>query len=141
MWFFGIKTKHQGQLCIVPAHGSDFDKLNRLKYGEVRKWNSTQKRNSLHHRKFMGILRTVVNNSEKWVTIDQLLTSVKMHLGFVQLVEGFDGEIYPVPDSISFEKLGQEEFQDKVYNPSLPLLSKEMGISVLELESNLWENL
>ena len=57
-----------------------------------------------------------------------------MKAGHVFFIDGTDGKTYPLPKSISFDKCSQDEFET-VYGAALQVLSKEMGVTVEQLEN------
>ena len=124
---------------LIPAYGSDKDKLNKYADGELLQVELKKPRNLKHHRKFFAILNMVVENSDKWVSVRQLLTALKYKLGLYEMVIMFDGKILPAPESISFESMDQRQFETEVYNPAVEILADEIGITVKEIEMN-WEN-
>lgn len=125
-----------GQVCLIPAYNSDKEILDKLVVGEIMKGTIKKNRNPKFHAKFMAILRMVVDNSDRWYSVEELIVALKYSLGLVDWVKCMDGGISPNPRSISFESMGDVEFDTQVYTPSLPLLARVLDITVAELESN-----
>lgn len=94
-------------------------------------------RNVQHHRKLFAILKCVVDNSEQYNDIDELLVIVKLAVGYATVVQGMDGIMYRVPRSISFSSMPQDEFE-RFFPRAVYVLSKLSGIdeSVLLEEAN-----
>jgi hypothetical protein len=129
------KTYIDSILCFIPSYQSDREIAESMPKSIPLFAIFRKKRNPRLHRKFFAILRMVVANSSKWQTIKQLLIAIKFELNLVDLVQCFDGSIKPYPRSIAFDEMDDLEFENCVYKPSIPLLSKETGIpeDVLEL--------
>lgn len=74
-------------------------------------------RNPVHHRKLFSLLRLVIDNQEAYKDEHQLLDFLKIRTGHYDthmIASPFDGEveyIVCVPKSISFEAMGQDEFE------------------------------
>lgn len=122
--------------CFIPAYQSDSEKIASIPREIPLSVVIQKNRNPRLHRKFMAILRTVVANSSKWHTVDQLLVALKYQLNLVDLIMGFDGSIIPHPRSIAFDEMDDFEFEHLVYKPSIPFLAKETGITEAVLETN-----
>ena len=102
---------------------------------------TTQPRNLKLHNKFMAMLRMVVANNEVWRTVDQLLYWLKFKLALGEYMAGVDGQLVFIPTSIAFDKMEEHDFQERVFEPSIPLLADEAGIIEWELLSNYGEYL
>lgn len=84
--------------------GTKLDKLVELK--------GRRPRNPGHHRKLFALLSIVADNSEDFVSAEDVLIGVKAALGYGRWVQpkGATREIF-IPDSIAFENLPQDEFE------------------------------
>ena len=133
-----IDPEDLGVTAFFPVYPSDRDAVKKIPTGEVRKCNITKSRNLKHHNKFMAILRLVADNSDEWDTSEQLLYWIKAKLALGTFKET-DGRLLFVPDSINFESMDQFKFEERIYQPSLPILAKEIGVSVEDLTENLGE--
>lgn len=85
-------------------------------------------RNIDHHRKLFAILNCVVENSETYNDVEELLDVVKIMTGYNRVVQGLDGQIYRIPKSIAFASMSQEVF-DRFFNRATWALSQLSGIS------------
>jgi len=130
-------VKKAGQL--TPAFNRDLENFNKLK-DDIYEFEVRRNRNILHHRKFWAILSLVCANSSKWNNPEQLLIALKIKLGYVNIVPGFDGTEIIQAGSIRFEVMDQDKF-DKFYNTSLSILANEIGCTIDELERNSGEYL
>jgi hypothetical protein len=62
------------------------------------------------HNLFWTVLRYVAEASE-WETAERLLVALKLRLGRYDLMKLPSGKVVPVPDSISFSAMTQDDFQ------------------------------
>lgn len=116
-----------------PSYGKDAEESAKVKAGkEVR---VTRARNAKHHRKFFAILDCAFQNQVKFTDEEMHRQVILMKAGHVHFAPGTDGQLHPLPKSISFENLGQGEFE-KLYNTCLVILAAEMGVTVEELAEN-----
>lgn len=72
------------------------------------------------HRLFWAILQHVAEASE-WETPDQLLVALKVQLGRYDLMQLPSGKAIPVPHSISFAEMGQDDFME-FFNQSIAVI-------------------
>jgi Protein of unknown function (DUF1367) len=96
---------------LVPADIHAEEMFNTIKDGKEVLLRVFKPRNVQHHRKLFAILNCVVENSEKYNDIEELLVIVKLAVGYATVVQGMDGEMYRVPRSISFSSMPQDEFE------------------------------
>lgn len=130
-----VKVNDSRVPCLMPWDEHDREDFDKLPFQKIMTADVKRNRNPRFHDKFMKLLRIVVENSEKWQTVEQLLVALKFQMNLVDLVECFDGAIRPHPRSISFEKMDDFEFEFSVYRPALTLLAKEIGKTEYELEN------
>lgn len=101
--------------------------LKSVKIGTVLRADLTVPRNLKHHRKFFALLQCVWQATDKWPTVDDLLTELKMELGVTKtVVLHSTGEVVKVPGSISFASMDQAEF-DEFYERALRALCEIAG--------------
>lgn len=131
-----ITAEHLGQYALYPAYGSDLEKLHKYSQGEIMQVVTKQPRNLKLHNKWMAMLRLVVANNETWRSVDQLRYWLKFKLGLGTYKTGRDGELVFIPTQLDFESMEEYDFQERVYEPSLPLLAEEAGICTWELVTN-----
>lgn len=72
------------------------------------------------HRLFWSILQHVAEASE-WETPEQLLVALKVQLGRYDLMQLPSGKAVPVPHSIAFSEMGQDDFME-FFNQSLAVI-------------------
>ncbi len=81
--------------------------------GEVVKAELSRPRNPKHHRLVMALLQKVLDNADGLMTMDQLLTIVKIKMGrAVPFTDSATLKVYWVPESIAFDSMDQAEFEE-----------------------------
>lgn len=127
----------------IPAYDSDKEKSDSISPGEIVACKVRRPRNILHHRKYFALLKLTMSNLpehlEEAIRSDEdLLTEIKMQLGYREKRRSLGGAEYYVPKSISFLKMDQDEFND-FYSRSLDLILKYIlpGCERADLEQEL----
>lgn len=130
---------------LKPMYPADFDECKKLKVGEEVVADIQPPRNIRHHRKFFAFLRLVLDSApdtyvingrkeETPQSIPKLLDWIKIKTGhFTPMCVG--DEVYPQPDSISFEKMNEAEFSvfyDRALDVVLSVLLR--GVSKEQIE-------
>lgn len=106
-----------------------------LKDGREILLSARRARNPAHHRKLFALLRKVTDNSERWANEAVLLEDLKLATGlFTTRVNEFNGMPYPVPASISFAAMPQDEFS-RWYERAIVVLADILGCTPAELDS------
>lgn len=121
-------------------------KLETMKPGAWLRFEWSSPRNGPHHRKFMALLHLVTENSETYNTIPKALIAVKLAAGYFDpTTDPRTGEIVPIPQSISYDAMGQDEFEvfysaalDGVLQVILPTMSRETADKLLEMVVEGW---
>ena len=121
-------------------------KLETMKPGAFLRFEWSSPRNGAHHRKLFALLHLIVENSETFNTTEKALVAVKLATGhFDLMVHPLTGEIVQIPKSISFEGMGQEDFDafytgaiDAVLQSILPQLDREKADMLLEMIIDGW---
>uniref|UniRef100_A0A2A4YRF2 Uncharacterized protein n=1 Tax=OCS116 cluster bacterium TaxID=2030921 RepID=A0A2A4YRF2_9PROT len=68
-------------------------------------------RNVGQHKLLFALLKFVVNQSDKYTSVEELLVSLKIATGRVKTIIGHDGKTYFVSESISFALMDQVKFR------------------------------
>lgn len=121
-------------------------KLETMPPGAYMRFEWSTPRNGAHHRKFFALLQLITENSEVYDTADKALVGVKLATGlFEPAVHPLTGEIIQVPKSISFEAMGQEDFEafysnaiDAVLQHILPQLDRAKADRLLDMIVEGW---
>ncbi len=80
--------------------------------GEWLRVEFSAPRNLKHHRKLFALLQLIAENSETYDTVDKALVALKLCTGYADpLIHPETGEVLLIPRSISFESMGQDDFE------------------------------
>lgn len=134
----------------TPADQEAYAKFRRrlevMKPGAWLRLEWSSPRNGPHHRKFMALLQLVTENSETYDTVAKALIAVKLAAGYFDPhVDPKTGEVIPVPQSISYDAMPQEEFEvfysaalDGVLQVILPTMSRDTADRLLDMIVEGW---
>lgn len=106
-----IILKKQSDGTLVPAFEDGHDWLAKQKAGKHFKANLKSSRNPGHHRKAFALLKLVLDNQDRYETIEDLLVEFKLKSGHYAEHITTKGALIYVPKSIAFDEMGQEEFE------------------------------
>ena len=98
---------------LSAADGYSAELIDGLPKGKPLTCRVTQARNPAHHRKFMAMVGAVFGNQGQCATKSALLTVIKVGIGHCQWAT-LPGPVpmrFPVPDSISFARMDQADFE------------------------------
>lgn len=121
-------------------------RLETMKPGTWLRFEWSSPRNGKHHRKLFALLQLVAENSEVYDTPEKALIAVKLCSGYFDLMaDPQTGEIVKVPKSISYESMGQEDFDqfysralDGVLQHILPQMDKETAERLMDMVVEGW---
>ena len=110
-------TKHLG--ALRPADTLADEAFAKIPSGQVVFVEIKRPRNVQHHRLFWALMTKVHENidGDRYPTVEDLAAAVKISVGLRTRIELPDGTVGFIPKSISFHKMGQDEFSafyDKV---------------------------
>jgi hypothetical protein len=121
-------------------------RLETMKPGKWLRLEWSAPRNGPHHRKFMALVNLVTENSERYPTIPQALVAIKLAAAYFDPhIDPRTGEIIPIPHSIAYDAMDQDEF-DKFYSAALdgvlqtilPTMSKETAEKLMDMIVEGW---
>jgi hypothetical protein len=95
---------------LRPIDERSFEELRKIKDGRTFICEIKRPRNLKHHRKYWALINLISDNLDG-VTPEGLSSAVKMMIGHVVTVQ-FGDKVIPYPDSISFDKMNQDQFND-----------------------------
>ena len=134
----------------TPADQAEWAKFRRrletMRPGAYLRFEWSTPRNGAHHRKFFALLQLIAENSETYNTTEKALVGVKLAAGLFDLMaHPVTGEIIQIPRSVSFEAMGQEDFEafysnaiDAVLQHILPHLDREKADRLLDMIVEGW---
>lgn len=130
-----VKIKLAGGAKLVPRYPRDVERMDLIQYGEVYRANMNIPPNMKLYNKFQAMLAFVVKNSERWLSENQLLVSLKDKLQLIDFVAGPSGRRREVYRSFRVFDMTAESFVYDVYRPAVPLLAAEIGMDEWEFET------
>lgn len=95
---------------LYPADAAARSALAKMKFGEVVEVTVKRGRSLSQHRLFWAVLKRVAEATE-WGYPERLLVALKVRLGRYDLLQLPNGKLAPVPHSISFGEMPQDDFQ------------------------------
>lgn len=97
---------------LAPDDEASTSALRRIKAGEVVKVELVRPRSHRNLRRWWALMGLIHQNSEQFKSPEQAHDYVKILAGHCsQIVSQSTGEVYLVADSISFGRMGEDEFQ------------------------------
>lgn len=104
-----ILMRRRGK-SLVPTDAMGEEAIEKIKADdEVMVWIK-RPRNPRHHRKFMAMVNLIFRHQSKYETMKQLLTAIKLRTGHYESYI-VDSKPVVVAESISYEAMGQSEFE------------------------------
>jgi len=103
----------------------DEEALNELPEGKDLSATIARTRSTKQHRFFWALLQKICENHETYRRPEQLLLWLKVKLGYVEQVRFHDDQVWWVPQSISFNAMGQDEFK-KFFDAALDVIVEEV---------------
>ena len=121
-------------------------RLETMKPGNWLRLEWSTPRNGPHHRKFMALVSLVTENSEVYRTKEQALVAIKLAAAYFDPhIDPRTGEITYQVRSISYDAMGQEEFEqfysaaiDGILSTILPQMDRATADRLLELITEGW---
>ncbi len=121
-------------------------RLETMRPGKWLRMEWSTPRNGPHHRKFMALAQLVTENSETYQTVEQALVAIKLAAAYFDPhIDPRTGEIVPIPKSISYDAMAQEEFEafysaaiDGILATILPQFDREKADRLLEMIVEGW---
>lgn len=117
-------TLYQNGGSLHAADDAAKNFLRRLGDGEFMVIDAKRSRNVQHHRKLFALLQIVLENQERFRTVDELLDFFKIATGYCETLV-FAGREYVKPKSIAFESMGQDEFE-RFFDAVCDLIAKHI---------------
>lgn len=103
-WLDGVK-------CLVPNCQDSLTMLEGAKNGKGYLTELKSHRNIRQHKLFFALLKFVVENSDKYVNVGELLDELKLHCGHAEKRISKKGVLYYKLKSINFGSMSQEKFK------------------------------
>jgi hypothetical protein len=101
-----------------PSDDESREAVKAIKIGTEMKCEVRVARDGARLRYFFGLCKTVLDNTDEFLNTDAVKESIKLGIGWVNLVQVYDEEkgwrIERTPKSISFAKMDEVEFREFV---------------------------
>ena len=94
---------------LVPITADDAILLEDYPKSQLFVIKPTAKRSNPMHNMYWAMLRKVCRATDRWPSVKHLHRQIKIINGYYTKVI-LNGDVYTVPDSISFENMPQDEF-------------------------------
>lgn len=109
---------------LIPSDDRACEQIKKLPIGEDFAVKIVRGRSLPQHRLFWAVLSHVAEASQ-WESPERLLVALKIRLGRYDLMQMANGKVVPVPDSISFAAMTQDEFQ-KFFDDAVNVICAEI---------------
>ncbi len=131
----GTLHKLQVQLSngrLVPVSQYDAERMEDYAQGSVFNLSPTKQRSNPQHNLYWSTLRRVSKATGKWPTEHHLHDELKIACGYVRIkLSALNGELVNIPDSISFDKMTQPEFQ-QYFDMAMKKLAEGIGYDPID---------
>jgi len=97
---------------LVPASEAASEMLAKLRPGQIVRADVVKPaaRSIRQHRLYWALCQRVAENSEALASAEQVSDLLKLSVGHCSLFEDMQGQVWKTPKSISFAKMGHEDF-------------------------------
>jgi hypothetical protein len=119
--------------ALYPSLEVDEETLSKWPDGEILRTKTEKPRNGAFHRKFFALMQVVFENQSKYDTLTDLLTEIKLKTGFYKTHITTKGNLIYIPESISYAKMDEIEF-DKFYQKAIDICLKHFCIGSTQEE-------
>ena len=127
-----ITVRMSSEGALVPTTVYDAEMLAQCSGGQEFSLLPIKRRSPEHLNLYWSILGKTVKATGRWPTSEQLHRELKIACGYYQVVASEFGGVYYFPDSISFEKMTQDEFNN-FFEHTMEKLSVTLGFDPMEL--------
>ena len=111
---------------LFPVGREGVEALERVTLDKDVKVVVKQTRNPAHHRKMFALLSRVQENcSDRYPTVEWLLTALKIATGHVDTIITKSGDTVYVPRSIDFANMSQDAFEP-FYNKCIEIICRDI---------------
>lgn len=108
MRLFLIKTEGGD---LIPDSNADAAYISKLKPGEALECDTRKVRNPGHHRLFFALFNTAFESQDRYKNKRDMMTDLKIRAGWYDEHVTTGGEVVYVPKSLSWARMGQDEFE------------------------------
>ena len=112
--------------AYIPSANTDYELSKKIAIGSEVK--ATTPRNVQFHRKGFALINLAFENQDKYDSLEVFRKILTIKAGYFDEVEGKNGDLYYLPQSLSFEKMNAEKFE-KWFNSTLEVIARETETS------------
>jgi len=107
-------TIKKGRDNLIPANDESFKLFNSIDLGQEIsfEYKERKQRNYANHKRFFSMLNGVVQNSDNYKSIDNLLDVIKLKSGHFTTIVTHKGETVYIPKSINFTTMNEDKFKE-----------------------------
>jgi len=118
------------------AYDSDYEKLKKIKVGDLLECEIKKPRNYMFHKKYFALLNLVFQNQEIYANIDDLRNDITIEAGFFTLRENIKGDVIKQAHSISFASMDKYKFEE-YYSKCLYVIVKYFNFNKELIKENI----
>lgn len=96
---------------LIPVYSKDIEIMAKIKDNDMVSVEIRKARNPRQHALFFALLSCVLDNSENFKSMDEVLIFAKYKLGLIDM-HTIDGKVIITPKSIAFENMDNIEFTE-----------------------------
>jgi hypothetical protein len=121
---------------LKPADDAGEEVMRKISMGAFVMCEVKRSRNINHHRLYFALVTKVFQNQERYETVEQLHSALKLAAGIYEPLKMPNGDVHKIPGSIKFEKMDQLEFS-AFYDRVCDLIAKHFlpGVTSVELKA------
>jgi len=118
------------------AYDSDYERLKKVKVGEVYECEIKQPRNLKFHKKYFALVKMLFDNQERYKDMEELRRDLTIEAGFYNERANFQGEVIREAKSISFASMTQSDFDD-LYDRTIYVICQYFNFEKQDILDNL----
>lgn len=118
------------------CYDSDYEKMKHIKANDAVEVEIKKPRNIKFHRKFFALIEMVYQNQERYNNKEELRYDLIVASGHYTKRVNLDGEEIEIPDSISFSKMDEIEF-NRLYSNVIDVIIKYFNFNKQDILDNI----
>lgn len=102
----------QADQTLIAAHDSDWEKIRKIRHGEMFEIEIKVQRNLKFHKKMFALYKLVFENQELFQSQEDMRRELTIAAGYFDTYHGLDGGLIKKAKSLSFSEMDEIEFQE-----------------------------
>lgn len=131
-----ISLIKQSDQTFKAAYDSDWEKVLKVRVGEIYKCQITKPRNYKFHKKYWALLNMCYDNQQLFDHIDDLRRELTIAAGYFDTYHGLDGGLVKQARSISFAEMDEFEFEG-LYEKTKDVITIHFHFTNESIEQNI----